>query len=200
MTARRPLAQVLASVALTAAVAGCASRPAEHFYTVSGEDGAPDPAPGAQRIVVTPIAIPALIDRPQLVVRTGAHEIAVLENHRWAVNLPADLTRALANDLRRVRPELDIEPGNAPQAPDSARILDVTIAELATGPGPGTSVQASWDLRDPAGSCVNQGTFEAAIPTRAGHDAIPAAYAEAMARLADAIGRTIPDCTKKTFP
>ena len=183
----------LGALALTAALAACASRPTEHFYTVSAESSVPDPGAAAQRIVVSPIVIPALIDRPQLVVRTGGHEIAVLENHRWAESLSVDLTRALVNDLRQLRPESDIVAADAPPSQASEQILDVVITELLSGPGPSTSLRASWELHDRARDCVNQESFKAAVLTQAGYGAIPAAYAEAMSRLAEAIAKTTPE-------
>jgi uncharacterized protein len=183
----------LVALAFAAALAACASRPAEHFYTVSAETSVPDPGAAAQRIFVSPIVIPALIDRPQLVARTGGHEIAVLENHRWAESLSVDLTRALVNDLRQLRPESDIVAAGTPQSQESEQILDVMITELLSGPGSGTSLRASWELHDRARDCVNQESFTAAILTPAGYEAIPAAYAEAMSRLAKAIAKTIPE-------
>jgi uncharacterized protein len=181
----------LVVLAVAAALAACVSRPAEHFYTVSAESSVPDPGAAAQWIVVSPIVIPALIDRPQLVVRTSGHEIAVLENHRWAESLSVDLTRALVNDLRQQRPESGIVAAGAPQSQGSEQILEVVITELISGPGPSTSLQASWELHDRARDCVNQESFRAAIPTPAGYGAVPAAYAEAMSRLAEAVAQTI---------
>jgi uncharacterized protein len=182
---------LLAWLALATLLAGCASRPAEHFYTVSVQSAASDPGTEAQRFVVSPIVIPALIDRPQLIVRTGGHEIAVLENHRWAEPLSVDLTRALVTDLRRLWPTLDIVAAPTPPDRESEPILDVAISELITGPGPSTSLQATWDLHDRARRCSDEGSFGALIPTQAGDNAIPAAYAEAMSRLAEAIAKTI---------
>jgi hypothetical protein len=183
----------LAALALVVAVAGCASRPSEHFYIVSGESAATDPGAGVQRIVVAPLVIPELIDRPQLVMRTNGHESAVLENHRWAEPLSVDLKRGLVSDLRRLRPTLDVVAAEASQARESDRILDVTIAELISATGTGTSLQASWHLRDRARNCDDQGSLGALIPTQAGYGAIPTAYAEAMSRLAEAIAKTIQD-------
>jgi uncharacterized lipoprotein YmbA len=184
-------ATLLAGVALVVALEGCASSPPEHFYSVSVQRAASDPVAGARRIVVSPIVIPVLIDRPQLVLRTGGHEIAVLENHRWAEPLSTDLTRALVSDLRRLRPTLDIVTAQAPGDRGSDQILDVAIADLISGPGPDTSLQASWGLHDRAGKCSDEGSFGALISTQASDDAIPAAYAEAMSRLAEAIAKTI---------
>jgi uncharacterized lipoprotein YmbA len=183
----------LVALAFSAALAACASRPAEHFYTVSAESSVRDPGAAAQRIVVSPIVIPALIDRPQLVVRTGGHEITVLENYRWAESLSADLTRALITDLRQRRSGSDIVSAGATQSQGSESILDVAITELLSGPGSSTSLEASWELHDRTRDCAIQESFRATIPTPAGYGAVPAAYAEAISRLAEAIAKTTPE-------
>jgi hypothetical protein len=189
--AGKPLAGVAFALALGAALAGCASRPVEHFYTVSGGDVAPASGPEVQQVAVSPIIIPALIDRPQLVVRTSAHEVEVLENHRWGEPLSVDLTRALIGDLRRARPGLSIVAADTPPTQGAGQILDVAITELLSGPGTTASLQASWVLRDRHRNCVRAGNLESSIPAQAGYGAIPVAYADAMSRLADAIARTI---------
>jgi uncharacterized lipoprotein YmbA len=184
MSSRKHFPQVIVALAVGAALAGCASRPQEHFYTVSTADHGSGEGAESQRIKLSPIVIPALIDRPQLVVRTDRHEVVVLENHRWAEPLSADLTRALGEDLRRSLPAL---------GPTKPAILDVEITDLISGPGPSTSLQASWVLHDRSRTCMRSGALAAQVPTQAGDDAIAGAYADAMSRLARAIAQTIPD-------
>jgi uncharacterized lipoprotein YmbA len=180
--------KLAAVLGVGAALAGCASRPVEHFYTVSGQR-LTSISTETPQIAVTSIAIPPLIDRPQIVVRTSGHELSVLEDHRWAEPLSVDLTRALIGALRQV-------PGNVQVAErDSARaaplVLQVTISELLAGPGSSVSLQASWELRDRKRTCVMTGRFATEIPRQAGYEAIPAAYALAMSRLAETIGASI---------
>jgi hypothetical protein len=191
MMAVKRLARVAFGLALGAALSGCASRAVEHFYTVSSGDAAPAAGAEVQQVAVSPVVIPALIDRPQLVVRTSTHEVAVLENHRWGEPLSVDLTRALIDDLRRARPGFSIATADTPQTRGAGQVLDVAITELLSGPGTTASLQASWVLRDRHGNCVRVGNLESSIPAQAGYGAIPVAYADAMSRLADAIARTI---------
>jgi uncharacterized lipoprotein YmbA len=193
MRSRKHFAQAIVALAVGAALAGCASRPQEHFYTVSTADRGSGEGAELQRITLSPVVIPVLIDRPQLVVRTDGHEVAVLENHRWAEPLSVDLTRALSDDLRRARPGLYIVQSDAARSQQAPWILDVAIAELISGPGAGTSLRASWVVRARSGTCASAGTLVADVPTQAGDGAIPIAYAGAMSRLADAIARTIPE-------
>ena len=185
--------QVIVALAVGAALAGCASRPQEHFYTVSSADHRSGEGAELQRIALSPIVIPALIDRPQLVVRTHGHEVVVLENHRWAEPLSVDLTRALGNDLRRTLPGLQIAGADTPRSKATLPILEVVITDLISGPGPSTSLQASWVLHDRSGTCTRSGALAAEVPMPAGDAAIPGAYADAMSRLADAIARRIPE-------
>jgi uncharacterized protein len=184
--------QVIVALAVGTALAGCASRPQEHFYTVSSADHRSGEGAELQRIALSPIVIPALIDRPQLVVRTDGHEVVVLENHRWAEPLSVDLTRALGNDLRRTLPGLQIAGADTPRGKTPPPILDVVITDLISGPGPSTSLQASWVLHDRSGTCTKSGALAAEVPMPAGDAAIPGAYADAMSRLAKAIAETIP--------
>jgi uncharacterized protein len=193
MNAFKRLLGALVALAFGVALSGCASRLTEHFYTVSTAGAEPGTGAERQPIAVSPVVIPALIDRPQLVVRTAGHEVAVLENHRWAEPLSADLTRALIGDLRRTRPGLYVASADAPRGRMAPLILDVVIADLTGGPGPSASLQASWVLRDRSRTCARAGSLAAQIPMHSGDNAIPAAYADAMSRLADAIARTIPD-------
>lgn len=192
MKSRKRFPQVIVALAVGAALAGCASRPQEHFYTVSTADRASGDGAELRWITLPPIVIPALIDRPQFVVRTDGHEVAVLENHRWAEPLSADLTRALGNDLRRTLPGLQIAGADTPRSKTTPPILDVVITDLISGPGPSTSLQASWFLHDRSGTCTRSGALVAEVPMPAGDAAIPGAYADAMSRLAKAIAETIP--------
>ena len=192
MSSRKHFAQVIVALAVGAALAGCASRPQEHFYTVSTADPGSGEGAESQRIKLSPIVIPALIDRPQFVVRTDRHEVVVLESHRWAEPLSTDLTRALGNDLRRNLPGLRIAGADAPPSKTPPPILDVVITDLISGPGLSTSLQASWVLHDRSGTCTKSGALAAEVPMPAGDAAIPGAYADAMSRLAKAIAETIP--------
>jgi len=188
------LARVRARMLLLALlVAGCAAPPADRFYTVSvgaDEGGAHDGA-AIRTIVVAPVTLPPLIDRPQLVLRTGAHEIVLLEHDRWAQPLADDLTRALVADLRHAVPGAAFISADAPQAGSAGQVLEVQIADLVCGPGPITALRASWILRERTHEVLSQGHVEKDVPAPGGRDAIASAYAAAIVSLADAISAAI---------
>jgi len=189
----------LAALASALILAACASHPVEHFYTVSNARGelkargepSGSGTDGAPLIAVMPVTLPALIDRPQLVVRTSAHEVGILENHRWAEPLAADLTRELIANLQRTAARVDFESAEGAQAQSAERVLEVDITELLSGPGPVTSLQASWILYDRSRAVVKQGKLARSVPTQGGYEAIADAYADAIAQVADAITHAV---------
>jgi len=97
-------AATLATLATLIALTGCASAP-ERFYALSFPGG--EAAPGAANdplgatVVVAPAAVPELVDRPQLVILTDAHQVVILEQQRWAEPLRAAIPRVVAEGLGR---------------------------------------------------------------------------------------------------
>jgi uncharacterized lipoprotein YmbA len=87
-TINRPTRAALAiSTAAALALAGCASTPPEHFYSLSNGMGvaqkADTPAAGYY-IEVPAVTVPQQVARNQMVVTTGAGSIDLLEYDRWA--------------------------------------------------------------------------------------------------------------------
>ncbi len=76
----RRIAAIAAALALAGLAAGCASSPVAILYTLSPGATATakaDPASSKLVIVVGPISIPAIVDMPQIVVSTGANQVAL---------------------------------------------------------------------------------------------------------------------------
>jgi uncharacterized protein len=88
-----------------AGLAGCGTA-TERFYALSaGLSPAAAPVqPGSgfnHSVVVSPAALPELVDRPQLVVRAQANRVTILEQQRWAEPLRAGVARVVAENLAR---------------------------------------------------------------------------------------------------
>jgi len=79
---------------------GCSSARVT-FYTLDPIVTAEASAPAAtiESVAIGPVTLPALLDRPQLVVRTGANRVDILETHRWAESLKSEVPRIIAADL-----------------------------------------------------------------------------------------------------
>ena len=85
-------------------VAGCRSAaPSAEFYTLTplNSHDAPEATLPADSLAVGigPLVIPKMIDRPQIVQRTGPNKIQVDEFHRWAGALHEDFLQVLTTNL-----------------------------------------------------------------------------------------------------
>lgn len=81
-----------------ALLAGCAAG-SKSFYVLTA-DG-PAPSGGGTGIGVGPVTLAEYIDRANLVIATSPNQLAVAEDHRWAGDLAASITRVTAANLGR---------------------------------------------------------------------------------------------------
>ena len=80
--------------------AGCKSTSSPVvFYTLSAMQNQGGLANSDLAIVVGPVSIPQILNRPQIVTQTGAHKVEISEYHRWAGNLREDIERVVAENL-----------------------------------------------------------------------------------------------------
>jgi uncharacterized lipoprotein YmbA len=92
---------------LTTAVllVGCGSSPPPvEFYTLNSLGGMTQQASPADAnqnigIGIGPVEIPKMLDRPQIVTRTGPNKLRVDEFHRWAGPLKEGFARVLAENI-----------------------------------------------------------------------------------------------------
>jgi uncharacterized lipoprotein YmbA len=82
-------------------LAGCAGSPPNTYYTLSVESPCPAISPPAHMdsLDTATIRLPGVLDRPQLVVRTGPQTVDIREFDRWAEPLDQMATRVLAEDI-----------------------------------------------------------------------------------------------------
>src|SRR5262245_5202194 len=99
--ARRRL--LLGACALAAALCAACSAPSRgpvRVLALPAADGPAEPARAAP-VIVSPVHIPAVVDRPQMVLSTSGNEVTVLEFHRWAEPLDAGIARVLTRAMSR---------------------------------------------------------------------------------------------------
>lgn len=89
---------LIASAFLLSACTVTGGSPVTRFYSLEpvslGESGPTTARPLS--LGVGPVTLPDILDRPQIVTRSGEHAVELAEFHRWAGDLKADLTRLLA--------------------------------------------------------------------------------------------------------
>jgi uncharacterized lipoprotein YmbA len=144
------IARLLSLIGLLMMTA-CAASPGIRYYTLSQDSGRqaaataairPDRAPYALDAVV----LPELLDRPQIVLRSGANAVEVLDDDRWAAPLSDQLQRVLAADLSaRLGAGAIIDPG-LPEAAQTDHRITVSILEFDPGRDGESVIEASWAI------------------------------------------------------
>lgn len=185
----------LVAVGAALALGACGTTPPEAFYTLNPV--AP-PRPAAAHagvrftVAVGPVRVPEMVDRPQLVVRRSANRVDVLEQHRWAQPLQAEIARVLAEDLGSRLPAARAVPAFAYAGSQADYRVTLDIEQFDATPGQGVAVQALWSVRQ-AGEAPRSGRSTVREAAQAaGYEALAAAYARALARISDDIAAALP--------
>jgi uncharacterized lipoprotein YmbA len=171
--------------ALALGLAGCASAPV-HYYTLTTQGGPAERiAPVPYPFELSPVDVPAQVDVPQLVVRTGGQDMQPLEGERWIAPLGDEIRGALSTDLTHALGVADMSglPGNG--QPRLRITFDVRRFESV--PGDHALIEAAWSLRI-TGVSGGQDAFSCVSVAReavgAGYDALVAGHQQAVAAIA----------------
>ena len=182
MSMRRTLA-LLAAAACAALAAGCTSPPAR-FYTLSTPAAPVAPAREAAgyAVAVGPVSVPAVVDRPEIVVTVGDNEVWPDEFNRWASPLADAIGLAVVENLAaKLRtPRVALLAQTALESPDYRVVVDVQRFE--TAPGSHALVDAVYSVRRTKDGAVESGRAarREPVPDRS-YDALAAAHSRDVA-------------------
>ena len=175
---------ILASFAFLAAVlAGCGISPTVHFYTLSAgasPGGDASPALAAATISVGPVTLPDVVDRPQLVLRTGANQVVIAEEHRWAEPLKGEIPRVLAENLAQMLGVKQVwsYPQSATDKAD-VRVL-VDVQRFDSTPGESAVIDVYWTVRRGESEPTSGRSLVKGTANGSGYDALAAAHGRAL--------------------
>ena len=163
---------------------GCSAPPRERFFTLD----APEPpvaAPDAASIAVGPVSVPDMVDRPQLVLRTTAHEVVLAEQARWAEPLKSAIARVVAANLAA---ELGMRLAARSDA-DYRVTLD--ILRFDSGPGEAALIDAAWTVIGPKGARrTGRSVVRQQAETKT-YDGLAAAHSAALAAISREIAAAV---------
>jgi uncharacterized protein len=173
----------------------CAS-PRERYYVL--EQSAPEhPIAIAKRstVLVGPIVIPAEMDRPQIVVRKGPHEVAFNEQVRWAVPLKEALPRMIAGELSRHGKNSRFVPIASGIASTAKAQLAIDFIRFEASYETGATVALHWVYRS---SAMNLPPLEGDVVARSpietrGIEGLLDALRRATTETADSMAKLLPD-------
>jgi uncharacterized lipoprotein YmbA len=184
---------VLASLLLA-----CAGH-ADRFYTLSasppaaGSPAAGSPAAGSQAFVAHVIlntSVPAVLDRPEMLIHTSDDQVLILEHDRWAAPLSELVAHTLARDLEQRRPGVLVGDRSFDQSGLAATTVKVDVVQLSARRAGRAVLEAHWRITGPDSDQLGGETFTA--PLRADeYAAIAQAYSMCLGLLADRIAEKL---------
>jgi uncharacterized lipoprotein YmbA len=189
------LRRLLLVGALALAGAGCLGRsPTTRVYTLAPlAPAAPAAAATGPVIGLGPVTLPGYLDRPQIVTRRSADELALGEFDRWAEPLEQAVPRILGEDLAALlgTERLAAHPWARTRGVTHQIAVEVLRFDGPLG-GPVT-LDARWRVLDPAGRelLVRRSTLRE--PAGGGDHA---ALVAAMSRALGALSRELADAVR----
>jgi uncharacterized lipoprotein YmbA len=181
MTSRLPRTSAAVLVASLLLVA-CASTPATQFYTLEPLTTSGTPSTTVA-IRIGHVTIPELVDRPQMVLRTGANQVSLIEQRRWAESLRSAVARVVTANLTT--------PGSAVAA--ATTTVDIDVDRFDSQLGVAVDLAAHWRIRPGTGTGTARGASMSWHEPVAGNDYadLAAAHSRALAALSRHIAASV---------
>jgi uncharacterized lipoprotein YmbA len=190
---------ILVMLAAGGLLGACGSSPPTRFYTLSviapattAAIASAASAADAVPVRVEPVAIPAELDRLELVHHTGPNQVRISDSERWAAPLDEQIRRILSEDLSsRLASGMVADP-NEPASSDPRRRLSIEIARFEANESCALALHASWSLRASHADAGRRGMEQIDVPASSPcPGSLPGAMSRALALLADRLAATI---------
>jgi uncharacterized lipoprotein YmbA len=196
MTKSRKVNSLMCVLMCASTLGGCGSAPVEHYYTLLGQspnisDGQID-ASSHLTVALASVTIPATVDRSELVLRSGANSVVVMDTHRWVESLKSEIPRAIADDLSRDLGGalVSVQADNASR--DAKYLLYIDVTRFESVINEAATIDAFWSLRLANGDALRSDRFSIRVPVHGGgFDELVAAHTQALAQLSDRIATKI---------
>ncbi len=187
-----PKSMQLAALLAVLVLAGCGSSPKANFYTLTSAAPPPQaPAAAPYGIAIGMVTVPDVIDRPQIVTRTGANQVTINEFARWAEPLQGEIPRVIAANLAR-----EVEGALVSTFPQSANVaadckLLLEVQRFESAPGDAATVEVLWTLRPAKGESRSGRAVAREATGGPGYDELVAAHGRALAAVSRDIAAAV---------
>jgi len=183
-------AALLVPALVVTLVGGCAS-PTSRFYTLSPTTTAAAPA-SRLSLAVGPVSVPAAVDRPQIVVSTGANQVRLEEFDRWASPLKDEISRVVAENLVAMLGTAQVTQSPPTLSGAAVYRIAIEVQRFESAPGESAKMDAVWTVRRTKDDKSVTGRTSAQEPvSQPGFDALAAAHSRAVARLSRDIANAV---------
>jgi uncharacterized lipoprotein YmbA len=162
------------------------------FFTLASE--APPPAAAAASpsysVIVGPVTVPELVDRPHFVLRSAPNRVDITEQARWAAPLKSEIPRVVADQLSGLLEgaRTATSAQRATVIPDYRVLIDIQRFESSLQEG--ATVQALWTVRPTDGAAFT-GRSLATEAAGSGYDDLVAAHSRALGAISRDIAAAI---------
>jgi uncharacterized lipoprotein YmbA len=175
---------------LVALAAACASTPSR-FYTLRAASG-PTATPSNLSIAVGPVSVPAVVDRPQIVVNMGPNQVRLEEFNRWAAPLQSNIARVVADNLVLMLGTARVTLSPQTLSADAEYRAAIEVQSFESAPGEAAMLDAVWTVRRTKDGKAETGrTTVREMAQEKGYDALAAAHSRALARLSEDIAAAL---------
>jgi len=175
---------------LVVLAAGCAS-PASRFYTLSATT-MPAAASSDVSIAVGPVSVPAIVDRPEIVVTTSPNQVRLEEFNRWAAPLQNSIARVVAENLVALLGAPRVMLSSQSLSADADYRAAIEVQRFESAPGEAITLDAVWTVsRIKDGKSQTGRTTLREVTQGNGYDALAAAHSRALARLSQSIADAV---------
>jgi len=184
---------VASIIAAALTLAGCASSPPEHFYSLSNGIGAgagTAPVAAGYFVEIPAITVPQQVARNQLVVSTSAGRVDVLEQERWSAPPAAEIGQALSLAITGELGTIDVFRTPTPESAPVYRI-SANVQRFESAPGQYALVDAVWSVRLVGSTKVLTCRSVANEQVAGGYDALVAGHRRAVARIGADISKAV---------
>jgi len=173
-------------------LAGCASAPAEHDFTLSAEA----PAEALRSMPDVSIAVGAarvseMYDRPQLVVRESGNRVQILEQQRWAEPLKSGIAHVVAANLGRLLGTQHTTAYPHGEAANTGYRVALDVQRLDATPGKGVEVDVAWRVTRLPQGATKEGRTTTSEAAGSEYEAVVAADSRALATVSRDIAQAI---------
>jgi uncharacterized protein len=176
---------------LAALLTGCGSSPPSRFYTLSAARGTATASSNIS-VIVGPVAVPAAVDRPQIVVDIGPNQVRLEEFNRWAAPLQNGIARVVADNLVQMlgTPRVTLSAQTLSADADYRAAIDVQ--NFQSTPEESAALDAVWTVRRSKDGKSETGRTTVREPApEKGYDALAAAHSRALVRLSQDIADAV---------
>jgi len=173
----------LTIIVVCALVTACAS-PMSRFYTLSAAANTPAATTSNLSVVVGPVSVPPVVDRPQIVVTTGPNQVRLEEFNRWASPLQSNISRVVAENLVAMLGTPRVILFSQALGVDVDYRVAIEVQRFESAPGEASILDAVWTVsRTKDGKSQTGRTTVREVASDKGYDSLASAHSRGLARL-----------------